>query len=71
MQTQKTIAPHETFQLHELLSFKNLCATKSATMSTLVGDEQLKSLMEQDFNTTKSHIRELQDLMQGSQYVVQ
>jgi similar to spore coat protein len=61
-----SIAPHEALELHELVSFKNLCATKSATMSVLVKDEELKSMMQQDFTTSQEHIKELQNLMVGA-----
>jgi similar to spore coat protein len=62
--TGKTIAPHEVMELHELLTFKNLCATKSATMAGLVKDEELKGMLQQDFTASQSHIKELQTLMQ-------
>lgn len=68
MATGKRIATHETFELHELLTFKNVCATKSATMSGLVKDEELKTMMEQDFSTAQGHIRELQSLIQSSEF---
>ncbi len=68
MTTGKRIAPHETFELHELLTFKNVCATKSATMSALVKDEELKSLLQQDYSLTQGHIRELQGLLQISEF---
>jgi len=64
----KRIAPHETFELHELLTFKNICATKSATMSSLVKDEELKSMLEQDFTMAQGHIRELQSFIKSSEY---
>ncbi|MCX8130959.1 MAG: spore coat protein [Clostridia bacterium] len=60
------IAPHETFELHELLTFKNVCATKSATMAGLVKDQELKSLLQTDFTAAQGHIRELQGLIQQS-----
>ncbi|MDW8800246.1 spore coat protein [Clostridium sp. A1-XYC3] len=60
------IAPHESFELHELLTFKNVCLTKSTTMSTLVTDERLKSLLQQDVTTTQGHIKELRNLMEQS-----
>ncbi|MFZ5988475.1 MAG: spore coat protein [Bacillota bacterium] len=59
----KGIAPHETFELHELLTFKNVCATKSATMSGLVSDPELRSMMQKDLSNTQEHIRELRDLI--------
>lgn len=66
MTDRKGIAPHEAFEIHELLTFKNICATKSATMSGLVKDEELKTMLQQDFNISQGHIKELQNLLQGS-----
>ncbi|KZL91782.1 spore coat protein [Clostridium magnum] len=63
---QQGIAPHESFELHELLTFKNVCLTKSTTMSALVSDERLKSILQQDITTTQSHIKELRSLMEQS-----
>lgn len=62
------IAPHEAFELHELLMFKNISATKSATMAGLVSDPELKSMLQKDFSTTQGHIRELQNLLQQSEF---
>lgn len=59
-------APNETIQLHELLTFKNLCLTKSFTMSPLVSDSELTSILQQDVRTTEQHIKELRGLMQQS-----
>jgi similar to spore coat protein len=69
--TGKRIAPHETFELHELLTFKNVCATKSSTMVGLVRDEELKTLMQQDFTISQGQIKELQDLIQSSELLNQ
>lgn len=63
---EKRIAPHETFELHELLTFKNICATKSSAMAGLVKDEELKILLQQDFTISQSHIKELRELIQSS-----
>ena len=66
MKLGNAIAPHEALELHELLTFKNVCATKAATMSALVKDDELKSILQQDFTAAKSHIQELNDLMCGA-----
>lgn len=63
---QQAIAPHETMQLHELLAFKNLSVTKAVTMATLVSDEELKSILQNDVSTSKQHIKELSGLMKHS-----
>ena len=64
MNTGKGIAPHEAIDLHEILTFKTLCATKAATMAPLVKDDELKNMLQEDFNVSQGHIRELQSLMQ-------
>jgi similar to spore coat protein len=66
MKIGNRLAPREALELHELVTFKNLCATKSATMTALVKDDELKDLLQQDFETAKEHIRELNDLMVGA-----
>lgn len=63
---QQGFAPNETIQLHELLTFKNLCLTKSFTMSPLVSDDELKSILKQDVNAAQEHIKELKGLMEKS-----
>lgn len=63
---QQSIAPNETMQLHEILTFKNTCLTKSVTMSPLVSDDELKTILQQDANTSQKHIKELRDLMKKS-----
>lgn len=64
MKIGNTIAPLEVLELHELVTFKNVGATKSATMAALVKDEELKGILQQDFTLAQGHIKELQDLMQ-------
>ncbi|MEK3710026.1 DUF892 family protein [Bacillus sp. FSL K6-1005] len=54
---------HETLELHELLTFKHLCLTKSSTMTGLVQDEELKSILEQDAQKTKQQVARLQELL--------
>ena len=61
---QQGFAPNETIQLHELLTFKSLCLTKSFTMSPLVSDDELKSILQQDVNSAQQHIKELKGLME-------
>jgi similar to spore coat protein len=62
MSTQ-IMAPHETYELHELLTFKNLCLTKSATMGALVQDAELKNILEQDATKTKGQIQRIQEFI--------
>lgn len=58
------LAPHETIELHELITFKNICLTKSISMSILVSDDELKSILKQDTATTQKHIEDLKSLME-------
>ena len=68
MDRARRLAPHETFELHELLTVKNICATKSSAMANLVKDEELKTLMRNDFTASQEHIRELRDLLRRSEF---
>ncbi|WP_078551785.1 hypothetical protein [Bacillus alkalicellulosilyticus] len=61
---KKTLALHETLELHELLSFKNICLTKSTTMSGLVQCEELKEILSMDVSIGKQHIEQLQGFLQ-------
>lgn len=63
---QQRLTPYESIELHEILTFKNICLTKSATMSAFVSDGELKSMMEKDVLTSEQHIRELRSVMQQS-----
>lgn len=66
MSIEKGITPHETFDLYELLTMRNTCATKFLAMSKLVEDEELRSILQKDLVSSKEHIKELQDLIQVS-----
>jgi similar to spore coat protein len=59
----KYLALHETLDLHELLSFKNLCLTKATTMSGLAIDEELKAILADDVTTGIQHIQQLQKFL--------
>jgi len=65
--TYQKIAPHETFEIHEILTFKNVCATKASAMVRFVKDEELRTLLEEDFAAGQEHIKELQELLRSSQ----
>lgn len=66
----QTIAPNETMQLHEILTFKNTCLTKSLTMSPLVTDDELKSILKEEVIISQRHIEELRDLMKKSNIAI-
>ncbi|KAA9028408.1 hypothetical protein [Niallia endozanthoxylica] len=56
----KYLGLHETLDVHELLTFKNLCLTKAVTMSKLAQDEELRAILESDVTTGTQHIQQLQ-----------
>jgi similar to spore coat protein len=56
----KLLALHETLEVHEILTFKNLCLTKSTTMSGLVQDEELKTILSDDVASGTKFIKHLQ-----------
>jgi similar to spore coat protein len=66
---EQSIAPNESMQLHEILTFKNICLTKSLTMSPLVSDEELKLILQQEVAVSQEHIEELRELMGKSNIV--
>jgi len=59
----KYLGLHETLDLHELLTFKNLCLTKATTMSVLAQDEELKAILSEDAATGIQHIQLLQQFL--------
>jgi len=59
----KFLGLHETLDVHELLTFKNLCLTKATMMSPLAQDAELKAILENDVTTGQMHIEQLQQLL--------
>ncbi|GHI01549.1 hypothetical protein [Neobacillus kokaensis] len=59
----KHLALHETLDLHELLAFKNLCLTKTTTMSKLAQDEELRTMLEADTAAGMQHIQQIQQFL--------
>lgn len=55
----KHLALHETLEVHELLVFKNLTLTKSATMGKLVQDPELKEILAQEVTSATNFIHKL------------
>lgn len=60
---QDFITPHETVQLHELLTLKCLSLTKSIAMSPLIADPDLKAIFKRESDICESHINELRSYM--------
>ncbi|MCP8969279.1 hypothetical protein [Ectobacillus ponti] len=57
------LGQHEMLEAQEILNFKNVCVTKSATMDKLVQDEELKLILSADATLGKKHIEQLRDLL--------
>lgn len=57
------LALHERMELHEIVTFKNVCLTKSAMMQGLVGCKELKSILETDVGNGKKHVEQLNALL--------
>lgn len=68
MSNGNKISPHETFELHELITFKGVCATKCASLTGMVHDEELKTMMKQDLIAAQNQIKELESLIMLSDY---
>jgi similar to spore coat protein len=59
----KTMGVHETLEIHELLTFKNLCLTKSTAMSALAQDDELKQLLTHTSEIDRDNIQTLQGFL--------
>lgn len=59
----KHLALHETLEVHELLTFKNLSLTKCVTMSGLVQDENLKSILLEDAASCTQFIKQMKEFL--------
>jgi similar to spore coat protein len=53
---------HEAMEVHEMLNFKTVCATKSKLMQGLVFDQELKALLQKDVEQSINAIHVLQSL---------
>ena len=60
------VAQHETLQVHELLTLKNLTLTKTVTMLPLVTDPELKEIMQNEVQTVQKHIEDLRNIIQNN-----
>jgi len=54
---------HEINELHEMLTFKNVCMTKSTVMASVAQDPAFKNLLQQDISITMKHCQELKNLL--------
>ena len=60
--------PNESFELHELLVFKNLCLSKAALLSGSAEDEGLRDRQQGDIDMSRKQIAELKTLLEHHAY---
>jgi similar to spore coat protein len=59
----RNLGLHESLELHELLTFKNTCLTKSTTMGTLAQDAVLQEILNQDAAQSREAVEALRSLL--------
>ncbi|MFD3260457.1 hypothetical protein ACE3MQ_17855 [Paenibacillus lentus] len=60
---KSNLGVHEKLELHELLTFKTTCLTKSQTMIPMVIDPNLKTILQSDVNGGIEDIQQLRNLL--------
>lgn len=58
-------APHETLDLHELLSAKTLSISKASAYASFVSDPELKSMIETEAQMCSKHAQDIQTLLKS------
>ncbi|MFE4524047.1 hypothetical protein ACFRCQ_18375 [Cytobacillus firmus] len=56
----KYLGLHETLETLELIAFKTVCLTKSVTMSKLLPDGDLKTILSGDLESGSQGLKQLQ-----------
>ncbi|CAI9385889.1 spore gernimation protein GerQ [Niallia sp. Sow4_A1] len=64
----KSLTPHESLDLHEVINFKTLCIAKSKLMQGLVFDQDLKNLMKKDVEQSILALSELQEMYKNGPF---
>ncbi|WP_405099712.1 hypothetical protein [Oceanobacillus sp. FSL H7-0719] len=64
------LALHERLELQEILTFKNLCLTKAATMQGLAGCKELKDILATDVKEGKRHVEQLNTILEKRDVVM-
>lgn len=62
--SDQSIAPHEAFEIHELLQLKNICALKASGLTGQVADPKLRLILENDLKQSQEQIKELREFIQ-------
>lgn len=61
---KSTVAPHEKFQIHEILQLKNICALKVSGLTGMVEDPKLRLILETELENSQQQIKELREFIQ-------
>lgn len=65
------ITPRESLDIHEIMMFKLLCATKVSTLKSLIKDEELKAILQKETDNLKEDLKELKNLIKTSSFLDQ
>lgn len=58
------LAPHEHYEIHELIQLNNIRALKASGLTNNVADPALRSLLERDLENAQTNIQELRGYLQ-------
>lgn len=61
---QNQYGMHEIIELRELLGSASVCASKSKLMQQFAQDPQLKSFLQQDVQSAKQQMMDIQGILQ-------
>lgn len=68
MNNVRGIPSYESYILNELIAMRAVSATKSYSMSKLVKDDELKSILQQDLAAAQDQIKEMDSMIKGSNH---
>ncbi|QTM98300.1 spore coat protein [Sediminibacillus dalangtanensis] len=57
------LALHETLEVHEILTLKQSAILKAYAMKTLVEDDTLKQMLDNEVNRSEKAIKELEEVL--------
>ncbi len=63
MENNSKLAPHETLELHELLSTSIIGVKKATATLNMVNDQELKNFLTSSLDGKKINLRELQEFV--------
>ncbi|ARC84429.1 hypothetical protein U732_995 [Clostridium argentinense CDC 2741] len=63
MENNSKLAPHETLELHELLSTSIIGVKKATATLNMVNDQELKNFLTSSLDGKKTNLRELQEFV--------